>query len=430
MVRIRALRFVAFAVGILLPASPSSAQNCSVAPNSWGGAGASAYRTWCEQCNGTFSMATGNPTCTKGPNWGKTNPSSKPAQPSAAQQYEDAYRERMADVRKRQTQTQADEEDEQQAEEEAARQQQQQAELDRERDAQAAGERAQEFERDRQQALTRIQSITENELGLDHVNIPAPDLSNIGQSNQPPANTPPANGAGCKWGDAGSSVVDLRCLGLDPDRPIAIDPHVARGQQRVFPAQIDPATFQNANYNQGFECLMHFDVESAREAVEYFKKAQLERPNDPLVRNGLLLAQDILKARQQKQLEDQQKAEQLMYHGMAALLMGDPTTASGSMERAHKLDPKNGQIGTWSALTWGLESAYKDAGSSPGKKRACQFVGNALILESRGDIRTEIVALQSAARLNPSDVYIKTMLWRAQHFNSGNPQAPVSGPQN
>ena len=55
-----------------------------------------------------------------------------------------------------------------------------------------------------------------------------------------------------KWGDQGSSVVDLRCLGLDPNKPIVLDPHVVRGQERVFPAQIDPATFENANYNNGF----------------------------------------------------------------------------------------------------------------------------------------------------------------------------------
>ena len=362
-------------------------------------------------------MSSGNPSCSPGPNWGKGGGSSGTRGPSAAEIYQEQYRQRQAAQRQRQRQTQAEEEAEQQEEEQAARDRQQQLENQDQQEKAADLKRQQQFERDRRDLLGNIRSINENELGNRNLQLIDPVVvgSSGGQQN------PAANAQDCNWGDGRSRTVDLRCLGLDPDKPIVVDPHVVRGQERVFPAQIDPATFQNANYNKGFEELMHFDVDSAQRAVEYFKQARLERPNDPLVRNALLLAQDILKGRQQKEQEDKGRAEQMLYHGVAALLMGDPITANDSLSRALKMDPKNPDIGNWSRLTWGLAEQYKEAGSSPEKKHVCRLIGNGLILESRGDIRTEIVALKEAARLAPDDTYVKTMLWRAQHLQTGNP---------
>ncbi len=47
------------------------AQNCSSPPTgSYGPAWARQYQSWCEACNGKFSMSGGNPSCTPGPNWG------------------------------------------------------------------------------------------------------------------------------------------------------------------------------------------------------------------------------------------------------------------------------------------------------------------------------------------------------------------------
>lgn len=103
--------------------------------------------------------------------------------------------------------------------------------------------------------------------------------------------------------------------------------------------------------------------------MQYFKQAQLQRPRDPLVRDGLLLAQDILKARQQKEQEDKARAMRSLYHGLAGLLMGDVTTAGDSIERAEGVDPTNNTINAWSQMMYGLSSRYKE-GQSLAEKRA------------------------------------------------------------
>ncbi|MGD0199167.1 MAG: hypothetical protein ABSD27_00295 [Bryobacteraceae bacterium] len=314
---------------------------------------------------------------------------------------------------------------------EAERQRQREIEEQRKRDEEEARRRQAEFERKKQEALSSMKGIAENELGLKDAGAGDLGLKDIGDTGgsglglregpAPPAApvTSTQKQPDCQWGDQGSSLVDLRCLGLDPDKPIVLDPHIARGQERAFPAQIDPATFQNAAYNKGFEALMRFDVASAQAAVEYFKQAQLERPNDPLVRNALLLAQDILKARQQREQEDKAKAMQSLYHGVAALMMGDVRTASASVERAQKLDPQNSAIGPWSRLMSGLFEHYKEAPA--GNRVVCELVGNALIFESRGEFKHEIVTLEEAAHVAPNDTYVQGMLWRARHLKPENP---------
>jgi hypothetical protein len=230
----------------------------------------------------------------------------------------------------------------------------------------------------------------------------------------PEVATPPE----CEWGDQDPPVVDLRCLGLDTDKPITVDWHVIRGQQRAFPAQIDPATFQNANYKKGFAALMQppYSIKEAEDAVTAFKSAKLQRPNDPLVRNALYLAEGILEGRQRKEQEGKFQAEQQLYQGIATLLMGDLRTASVIVERAQKLDPASGMIRDWSRMMEALNSNY------PGKTiGACSFIGYALLFEATGDNKSEIRTLVLAARLYPNDAFIKTLLWRAEHRNPASP---------
>ncbi len=226
---------------------------------------------------------------------------------------------------------------------------------------------------------------------------------------------PPAPaGVECKWGDQGASTVDLRCLGLDPDKPIAIDPHVVRGQERVFPAQIDAATFENAHYNDGFSDLMRptETVTDAMDAVSEFQIAKLQRPNDPLVRDGLGLAQDILKLRQQRVQDDKAQAEQQLRHGIAALLLGDMTTARDSVMRAQKLDPTNETIGDWSLTTAAMYASFKTAGRDV--KTVEMLVGNALVSESSGNYAAEVQMLEMAKSLAPGDKYVATVLDHAR----------------
>ena len=408
----------AFLLGssVVVVSFPAAAQNCNSAPNSWGGAGAANYKRWCEGCCGSFSMSGGRPNCNPGGNWGcRGSGGGQPAYDnSAAIAAAEAERQRQAEIERQR--------------QEAERQRQQEIEDQRRRDEEAARQRQLEFDRKKQEALSSMKGIAEGELGLKNTGLSDSGLKGLGDTggsyglkdnlNSP---APVAAKKGCQWGDLGSSVVDFRCMGLDPNKPIVLDPHVVRAQERVFPAQVDPATFQNANYNKGFAALMRltFSVKDAADAVAYFKAAQLERPHDAMVRNGLLLAQDILKGRQQKQQEDQAKAIQSLDHGVAALMAGDVKTANDSLERAQKLDPHNSTIAPWSSLISGLSEYYKEA---PGRNRdAVELVGHALVFESRGEFKSEILALEKAASAHPHDLYVENMLWRARHLDPKNP---------
>ncbi len=305
------------------------------------------------------------------------------------------------------------------------RQRQQEIEEQRLRDEAAAQQRQAEFERKKQEALHDMKGIAEGEFGLKDDGAGAVGLKDLGDTsgglkdtpNSPvPPGTTAAKKPECQWGDQGAAVVDLRCLGLDPDKPIVLDPHIVRGQERAFPAQIDPATFKNANYNKGYEALMRltFSVKDAMDAVAYFRQAQLQRPNDPLVRNGLLLAQDILKGRQQKEQEDKDRAMQSLYHGLAALMMGDAATASDSARRAGQLDPGNPVIARWNLALTEMSANFKAPGQDV--KTVEMLVGNALLSEAWGDYATEVREMREAKSLAPDSTYVDMNLDRARHL--------------
>jgi tetratricopeptide (TPR) repeat protein len=214
----------------------------------------------------------------------------------------------------------------------------------------------------------------------------------------------------------GSSVVDLRCLGLDPNKPITVDPHVVRGQQRVFPAQVDPATFQNANYNKGFEALMRFDVASAAAAVQYFEQAQKERPNDPLVRNALLLAQDIHTARQQKEKDDQKKAAYFTLQSYASLMMGDMINARYYIAQARQFDPSDNNAKVIESLS---KVDLGPAGTYPGRKDAYQLVANSLVSIYLQNYPVAIDMIEAAQRLQPEDKFIGMFLREMRKYEAG-----------
>ena len=387
-------------VGLMavLSSIPALAQNCSNPPHGFGSAWWQSYAKWCTDCCGKPDAA--SLSCNPGTNWGCKNKA-----PVISPGYDvEAERERQ------QAERQREEEEFQRQEEERHR-----------REAEDAQRRQEQFERDKQEALQDMGGIS-GELGLKGEdaggNYGLKGVGDTANDGLKDAVASPTKTTECEWGDQGPSVVDLRCLGLDMNKPIVLDWHVARGQQRVFPAQIDPATFQNANYNQGFEALMRttFSVKDAMDAVAFFKAAKLERPNDALVRNALYLAEGILGARQQKEEEIKREAEQELYHGVAALVTGDVRTANDSIERAKKLDSADANIGAWSRLMGGLEAHYKEG--NPGASR---LVGNALVFEAMGASKSEIRTLQVAVHMFPKDAYIQAMLWRAQHLNPANP---------
>jgi len=273
-----------------------------------------------------------------------------------------------------------------------------------------------------------MKDIAEGEFGLKGADAGALGLKDIGDTGTgslglkditTSARADHPQKAECEWGNLGASVVDLRCLGLDSDKPISVDPNVTKGKERVFPAQIDPKTFENANYNKGFKALMRFDAASAATAVEYFKKAQKERPKDPLVRNGLFLAQDIYKARLKKEQEknDQARATYFTLQSYAAMMMGDMEKAKDYITEARKLDPENNNIKFVESLAK-MDLALK--GTYPARRDAYRLVANSLVSINRyGDLAVAEVMLESARELQPEDKFIDMFLQELRNYRAG-----------
>jgi len=240
-------------------------------------------------------------------------------------------------------------------------------------------------------------------------------------SAKPPAKVKKPN---CEWGTMDASIVDLHCLGLDPNKPISIDPHVVMGKKRVFAAQVDPATFKNANYNKGFEALMRPDKASAAAAVQYFKKAQKERPGDPLVRNGLLLAQDIFKARQKKEQNNKAHAANLTRQTYAALVSDEMGSARTYITRARELDPDNSAIIFLDSTlaTIGPEST---TAATPERRAAYKLVGHSLVSIAKESYATATNILEVARKMQPDDPFISRFStivrnYQAEHATTSN----------
>jgi tetratricopeptide (TPR) repeat protein len=375
---------VAFAAGC----QSSFALDCSSPPSGFGGSWARAYASWCQQCGGTYNSS--NQSCSPGPNWG----GGRSTTPAPSYDYE-AERQRQEAEHQRQI--------------EEEQQRQRQLEEQRKREEETARKREEEFQRNKREALKSMKGISEGELGLKGSATGDLGLKDIGgtepqgfglKETRATSGKPKAGKMECEWGDQGPSLVDLRCLGLDPSKPITLDPHIARGEERAFPAQPDPETFKNANYNRGFEALMRFDTDSAAEAVKHFQQAQKERPKDPLVRNGLLLAQDILKARQEKEQNDRSQAAYLTLQGYAALMMGNNEKARGFLAQARKLAPKDNTATFAESLAkidLGAEGAY------PARRNAYRLVANGLTSIRHRNLPGALRMLKAAQRLQPED---------------------------
>lgn len=309
-----------------------------------------------------------------------------------------------------------------QAEEEEKKQQE--TEDQKKRDAEKAKLGQEEFERNKQKALMDMKGIA-GELGFKGDN-----SDDFGfKSGSSLAAAPVAQKPECQWGDMGANVVDLRCLGLDPGKPIVVDPHIVRGQQRSFPAQVDPATFKNANYNKGFEALMRptFNIKDATDAVAYFQAAQLQRPNDPLVRNGLLLALDILKARKdeaERTRKEQAEFAYLTLQSYASLMMGEDRNARSYIAQARKLNPNDNTakfVESLARLNWGPEA------TSPRKKDAYRLVANSLVSIRQQDTAGAARMLEAAQRLLPYDRAINGLLQGMHDYESATNKVQPTG---
>lgn len=347
-------------------------------------------------CGINLRAPCGDEDCKRACGW--QEPSAQPAYPSYDQEAE----------RQRQ-------EAEYQRQQEAELQRQRELAEQKKREEEADRKRREDFDRSKQNALKSMKGIAEGELGLkggEAGDLGLKDTAEAGtglglKETQTAASKPKKTKKECEWGDLGPSVVDLRCLGLDPDKPIAVDPHIARGEERAFPAQPDPETFKNINYNKGFAALMRFDADSAAEAVKHFQQAQKERPKDPLVRNGLLLAQDIFKARRQKERNDRAEAALLTLQSYAAMMAGENEKAKDYIVQARKLAPGDNNakfVESLAKIDLRAEGSYRE------RKEAYRLVANGLVSIRHRNLAGAVRMLETAQRLQPQDKFIGMFL--------------------
>ncbi len=409
---------------VLSLCSVALAQNCNSAPNTgYSAAGAQAYARWCSECGGT---PTGNFSCNQGSHWGRRDSgstSSSSYDSGAAAAAAEAERQRQAEAeRKRQ-------------EDELRRQEEER----QKREAEERQRKQEEFESNKVQALRDLKG-TAGELGLKGLDT----SDNFGikdVSGGTPGLHMTSGPADCTWGNQPASVVDLRCLGLDPDKPIVVDPHVVRGQPRVFPSQIAPATFQNANYNKGFEALMRpgFHPQDAADAIAFFKAAQAQRPNDPLVRNGLGLAQDILLIRrQQPKYDDHDKTAEFTRKAYAGLIVGDTGSARAFIAQARELEPHDTQLRFADTLV-AVAAPESTTASTPERRAAYKIVANSVVAINEQNDSAAVAMLQAAHRLQPQDKFIQSLLLTMRNYEAGRASAsppprsatsPQARPQN
>jgi hypothetical protein len=259
--------------------------------------------------------------------------------------------------------------------------------------------------REKEQAdkiLGTMRGISEKELGIKGLELRGLEGVKPVDSGAKPAGDP------AQVAQLGTWLVDLRHL--DPDRPITVDPNVVKGRQRQIPAQIDPETFKNENYNKGCDFLRKFDPDSA---VPCFEAARKERPNDLLVRAHLLLARDLVLVRRKKEKEDKDRAEQCRLQALASLTNGDTGAAKAFIVRAKELNPKGKDVLALDGITARMGQDSSSEGRA-GTAVAYRLVGHGISLISTGWLEEAAVVLKGASELAPKDQFVADVLAAAK----------------
>jgi len=150
--------------------------------------------------------------------------------------------------------------------------------------------------------------------------------------------------SGTKTGFGDASVVDLTFL--DPNKPISVDPHVVKGQPRVFLVQPGTCTPKGEDYDKGFEELKKHNPAAA---LEFFKRAETENPDNPLVRNAMDLTQHMLKtreaaARTREEEERWVNGRMAFLNATEVLRKGDVANADALLYEASKTNPGDSEI--------------------------------------------------------------------------------------
>lgn len=272
-------------------------------------------------------------------------------------------------------------------------QQQQREEEDRkardeeERQRKIAEEKKQqeEFEKGKERALKLLKGADSDEFGLKGFDQGGDmGFKDLGDT-------------GAKDINADPSVVDLRHL--DPNKPITVDPNIPRGKERKIPVQVSEKTLNNENYKKGYEAILANDHAAA---VQYFKKAQAELPDDILVKNALDLAEDLAK----KQTAAYRVAEK----GLVSALAGDYGAAVKHLESAINMDPKNETLRDCLKTVEQAKKEIAVIGSKPMEERAMAVANQSFGAIYRKDYHNAILILEAALAINPYDQRIQDRL--------------------
>ena len=312
---------------------------------------------------------------------------------------------------------------------------QQSIEEQQKKDQEEAKLRQEAFDKGKEEALKSMKGIINNELGglkgvdtsehteLKGVGTGSGDLGLKTLFEKPAGNSAPAvdfratgplkldilkNPVKLNPKDIDSSMVDLSFL--DHHNPIVLDPNIVKGKKRVFPAQMDPETYNNVNHNRGLDALLHNEPLLA---VKYFEQAHKERPNDPIIRNDLLLAQDLVKVHKQTDEEKLIKSRQWEVETIASLMRNDTNSALVYITAARDLEPNDKYYYNFIPHIQKIaqEVAHDD---TPGKRSAYLLVGKAWAFVAQGDKSMAINCLEKAHQINPQDEYIVYFLEKAR----------------
>lgn len=381
--RSKALIQILLVIFIVIP-SISSALDCS---ESAGMAAARRSRQewsrWCSDCGG---IVRSGPRCDPGSNWGGRQQTPSYETPPSVDTGQERLRQQEAD----QNRQRALEEQRRKEDEEVKKKQEQ-------------------FEHDKQEALKSMKGIA-GELGMKETGAGDMGLKGVGGTAKDGLGLKGVSGPASTPVD--SSVVDLRHL--DPNLPITVDPNVVKGTERKISVQTSLETLKNANYNKGFDALRSNDPVTA---IEFFKKAQKERPGDLMVKNALLLADDLRKVKQNK-IKDKKIAEMKeAYSNCLFMAMFDKPIAKECFQTASEKYPESYQITEALEFMGNYHGPHarprtlEDVADMAEKGMLEDIVfSNTLISVSQRDYKTAIRALEDAQALNPNNADINNAL--------------------
>jgi len=298
--------------------------------------------------------------------------------------------------------------------EEARRREEQ---LRQEQEARAERERQERARRDREDALSRMKG---GALGQAEA-LRGSSSWDAGLKGLPPSQSVAPAAASVAPGSVPSSQSKARSekCGPNPDPSavdlcdrnanVAIDPRAVRGKRVV---NISLQTLANENYNKGFAAIRARDFEGA---IAYFGKAGAELGDDPLVRNGRALAEDLLKAERQKTKLSAARRE--LHEGVMSTVGGRYDEALAHLARAVELDPANPRYKEELDFVRGVKAGESIGADRAKSDRQRELYRKAMDVGEKSlpafynrDWPVAIATLQAALQVYPDHPVIKDVL--------------------